>query len=469
MRFDAFWLPALDSSERSPTADGPGDAGSVLDFGEPSPHQLRLQIDALLANGPELRRRSSASIVKVIDRVARRLLDRGDPLRRTAEELLPPVSGFSPEMTRLILDRMAADWTEERLDRLLAAELGDPRSLDDFVRVEGRPGRSYAVGPRLATHIFSGNVPGVAVTSLIRTMLVKAPALGKTASGEPILAPLFARAIAEEDAFLGGCMAVAHWKGGDEGLEAIAFERAEVVIAYGSNATIDSVRRRVPAGVRLIEHGSRISFGIVMREALEGSAARESARDAAVAVSAFDQQGCVSPHVIFCETGSEGGPEAWVELLGREMEAVELQFPRGAISGAESGAIQQARGAAEIAALAGTGTRLLASAGSTRWTVIFEPDGALTLSCLNRLVRVVPVASVDEVVERVKGFEGLLQSVGVAGPADRVLPIGRALAQLGVSRIAGLREIAWPPPWWHHDGRSPLGELVRWCDLEERG
>jgi hypothetical protein len=27
--------------------------------------------------------------------------------------------------------------------------------------------------------------------------------------------------------------------------------------------------------------------------------------------------------------------------------------------------------------------------------------------------------------------------------------------------------MAWPPPWWHHDGHPPLGELLRWCDLEE--
>jgi hypothetical protein len=24
----------------------------------------------------------------------------------------------------------------------------------------------------------------------------------------------------------------------------------------------------------------------------------------------------------------------------------------------------------------------------------------------------------------------------------------------------------WPPPEWHHDGASPLRELVRWVDLE---
>ena len=53
--------------------------------------------------------------------------------------------------------------------------------LDEF-RPSGRGGgRQAAFGPRLAAHVFSGNVPGVAVTSLVRSLLVKAATLGKTA------------------------------------------------------------------------------------------------------------------------------------------------------------------------------------------------------------------------------------------------------------------------------------------------
>jgi hypothetical protein len=41
--------------------------------------------------------------------------------------------------------------------------------------------------------------------------------------------------------------------------------------------------------------------------------------------------------------------------------------------------------------------------------------------------------------------------------------------KLGASRVVPLGSMAWPPPWWHHDGHPPLRDLVRWCDLEMDG
>ena len=40
------------------------------------------------------------------------------------------------------------------------------------------------------------------------------------------------------------------------------------------------------------------------------------------------------------------------------------------------------------------------------------------------------------------------------------------MARLGVSRIAPMEKVPWPPSWWHHDGSGPLRDLVRWTDLE---
>jgi methionyl-tRNA synthetase len=32
--------------------------------------------------------------------------------------------------------------------------------------------------------------------------------------------------------------------------------------------------------------------------------------------------------------------------------------------------------------------------------------------------------------------------------------------------VVAFRYVPFPPPWWHHDGGGPLGDLVRWVDLE---
>src|SRR5690606_22292929 len=98
-----------------------------------TPALLSEQIEALReARERELAGRPVASIVEAIGRVAERLADREDPIRRNAEAVLPLVTGSSPEMVRLVLDRMAEEWRAERLDALLRAEFGDAGVLDGY-------------------------------------------------------------------------------------------------------------------------------------------------------------------------------------------------------------------------------------------------------------------------------------------------------------------------------------------------
>ncbi|HEX5724837.1 MAG TPA: acyl-CoA reductase, partial [Longimicrobiaceae bacterium] len=460
---DAFHLPALADPPTTPRAYGAGADAFTLRIPQLRPEDLRRQIDALLAaRERHLAHRPVAEIVAVVDRAAARLLDPGDPLRATAEHALPAVTGYSPAMTRLVLDRMAADWRAGPLTTLLRAEFGDPEVLDGF-----RPGPDArtlraAFGPRLAVHVFSGNVPGVAVTSLVRSLLVKAATLGKTAAGEPLLAPLFARAVAEEDAGLGACLAVTYWPGGAEALERAALEAADAVVAYGGAEAVASVRARTPPRARFLAYGPRLSFAAVGRDRLTRAEAPALARDAALDAAIFDQQGCVSPHLFYVEEGGEVGPREWAALLAAAMEQVERELPRGPLAPGESAAIHQLRGEAEFA----SGAVLHASPGGTAWTVVYDPDPAFAASCLNRVVRVKPVAALAEVPALLEAYASVLQTVGVAASPAAARALAAALGRLGASRVAPLGRMAWPPPHWHHDGRPPLLDLVRWCDLE---
>jgi hypothetical protein len=467
---DAFHLPALPDPPTTTWSYGPPDELVELRIPTLTPDLLGRQVQALLrARSRTLADRPVSEIVSVIDGVAARLLDPDDQLRRTAEAVLPLVTGASPLMVGLVLDNMAADWRGDRLHALLAADLGNAAALDDFV---DRPGRAQprvrvtAVGPRLAMHVFSGNIPGIAVTSLVRSLLVKAASLGKTAVGDPVLPALFARAIAEADPELGECLAVTYWRGGDQALERVALDASDAVIVYGGNDTIAAVRGRTPARARFLGYGHKLSFGVVAREALTTGSAEALAEAAALAVATFDQQGCVSPHLFYVETDGDTSPHAWASMVAESLRRLEKELPRGAITPEESAAIRQARGAAEFAHIAGAGVELHASSGGTGWTVIYDPDPAFDASCLNRLVRVKPVPDVGEVAGRIAGIGEYLQTVGLAGHPDRFVGLTRALAVAGASRIAPIAAMAWPPPAWHHDGRPPIADLVRWCDWE---
>jgi len=464
--FHAYHLPALPPprTEARESVRGPHRtriAHPVLD-----PAEISAQATALLAAGEELRAtRSTGEMVALIDGVARRFLDPGDPLRHEAARHLPALTGYSPEMVAAVLEGMASEWTSEALDRLLAAELPDRDVLDDFSPRRGVPGLTRAFPPRLVTHVFSGNVPGVAVTSLVRALLLRAPSLGKTAAAEPVVPVLFARAIAEADPLAGRALAVAWWPGADRERTRAALREAEAVVAYGSSETVASVRDASPRHARFLGYGHRVSFGIVTREAAGGDApglAREAARDVAL----FDQQGCVSPHLYYVEEGGSVDAAGWSRLLADALAQEEERVPRGVLDPGESAMIRALRAEAEFGGISDRGGAVHASADGTAWTVLHDPDPGFEASCLNRVVRVKPVASMEALRERIAPLRHLLQTVGVAGSPERRREIAGWLGEMGASRIVPFGRMAWPPSAWHHDGRPPLAELLRWCDLE---
>jgi hypothetical protein len=455
--FDAWWLPA-----------GIEDVGyRSLDVGElecrypvPTPALIERTVRSLRAAGRALAHRPVESIVDAVDAAARRLQDPDDPLRQQADRLVSAATGYSAEMTGLVLDRMSADWRAGPTRRLIRAELGDPGVLDGFTRVADR--EILALGPTLAFHVFAGNVPGVAVTSLIRSLLVKAPALGKLASGQPVLPILFARAIDSVDPELARAMALTYWPGGSEDAEWRVLQSADLVVVYGGTEAVASFRERALPHERLVVHGPKVSAGLIAREAL----ADEDLPDAvARAVAAFDQHGCVSPHTLWVEDPGGHDSVLFARALADAFRDLETELPRGTISPRDASAIHQQRGAAEMRGHDGS-VRVFAPEG-TAWTVVYDEEPAFRASCLNRFVHVHPVGALEEAGDLLAPARGNLQSIAIAASPARRRDLAAGLARIGATRITTFQKIPWPAPEWHHDGRGPLRELIRWVDLED--
>jgi len=467
---DAFWLPGFEAGDVAAWETRElGDV--VLRWPVLRPDSLRRAIGTIGEQRRFLARLPVSDIVRAIDAAAARLADPHDPLRSAAEAALPAVTGYSPEMVRLVLGRMIPDWRRPALEQLLRSELGDPAVLDGFVAdrrdpgQHGTPRRLHASGPALAFHVFAGNVPGVAVTSLVRSLLLKSATLGKTAAGEPVLAPLFAQALAQVAPEIAGAIAIAHWPGGALELEDAALAAADAVVVYGGEETLAALAPRVRPGARLLDHGPRYSFGIVGRAALTRAGASAVAGSVARAVAPFDQQGCVSPHVVYVERGGEVDPAELAEMIGGALAGIGRELPRGRISPAEAAAVHQARGAAEFRAIAGEDVVLHPQAVGSSFTVAYDADPAFAPSCLNRFLWVKPIDDLLQAVECVRPYAAYLQTVAVAGAGERLDGLALALAAAGATRVTTFTDAPWPPPDWHHDGRGPLVELVRWTDL----
>jgi len=473
--FSAFFLPPEFSLAPGEIRRFEVSDGFAVDY----PNLSEFRIGELMALLRKARHEGLASwpvkrVLRGVDRVARRLLDRSDPLRERALEGLGIPAGFSRPMAVEVLDGMARDWTADRLNLLLSSEFPDPLVLDGF-RPGPVGGLVRALGYPLTFHLGAGTVPGVAVTSLIRALLVKSAAFLKPGRGDIRLPVVFAEGLAEEDPDLAACVAVAYWPPVDSAQTEIPVKEADLVVVYGGEDTVGWVRDRMPSRTQIRAYRHRLGVGLVGRGALlvegrkgpeAGTGASETAATAARAVALFDQQGCVSPHVLFVERGGGVDPHQWAELLAGALAGMEKDLPSGPISPEEGAALQQIRGAWEVDESEGRSV-IHHGGAEAPWTVLVGAEGELTPSCLNRTVRVFPVDDLLEVPAKLQAWEPFLQTVGLAGSPDQEPELRESLARMGVSRISDLSAVPWPPPWWHHDGGGPLQGLVRWTDVEE--
>ena len=371
-------------------------------------------------------------------------------------------SSLSPAMTRETLAGMAATWTTSALDRLVRAEFPNPRVLDGFVNETDRAVRAAAPGTTL--HFGAGSVPGVTVTSMIRALLVKSPVLVKPGAGDAALTTRFARALHRADPRLAAAVAVHYWPGGAPAWQAWERElltRADQVVVYGGNDTIESIRARAPAATRLIEHPHRLGVAIV-----DPFAAPAAAAEAARAVSLFDQKGCVSTHLILL-LGDRAEAHRWCGRLAEHLARTAATLPAGSLAPGELSSLHQFRGRLAMRGAASEDVEIW-SPGGTDWTVAlataerFEPVGG-------RTAWVVPVSDREACREILAPLSPVLQTVGLAADRTGIESFAEGLAALGVTRIAPLDEVPFPHPEWLHDGSRPLGELVRWSELRSPG
>jgi hypothetical protein len=279
---------------------------------------------------------------------------------------------------------------------------------------------------------------------------------------------MFAHSLYEADHKLGACLEIASWKGGSASLESALLAEADCVVATGSDETLTAIRQKLPLAARFIGHGSKVSFGYVTKEALERNP-RDVAERAAADVTAWNQRGCLSPHVIYVEESGGGSGEEFANLLAAKLEAREKTHPRGALSAGDAAAIATRRAFYEVRAAHSPDTRMWASPATTAWTIILENDPAFQISCQNRFIYVKLVPGLTHALQGAELVSDKISTVGLACAQAQTHDMARRLAVWGARRICPLGQMQQPPLGWRHDGRPPLGDLVTWIDWEKHG
>jgi hypothetical protein len=235
-----------------------------------------------------------------------------------------------------------------------------------------------------------------------------------------------------------------------------ALQNAEVVIAFGNDATMAALRAQVRGDQRFIAHGHAVS--LLWIDDANALTARQ-ARACAIDVLTYDQLGCLSPQAIyFAEPGD-------VDRLGNRLaRALEAAWSKLARKPARPLGVRSRIAEARDVARA-LGHRLwLPPSRHLGWTLVHDPDPAFVPSPLHGVIYLRETRP-RFVATHLAGVRGKISTVGVAGrtldPRAR-----RAFLDLGVSRFCPAGRMQFPPLGWHHDGRAILGELVTWIDDE---
>ncbi|MDE3099743.1 MAG: hypothetical protein KGJ88_09740 [Verrucomicrobiota bacterium] len=405
-----------------------------------------------------LARRSTAAVIKTLSEVAAHWRRPDNAFRKLALHEGPEKCGFSKPTLAKGLDDFFCQLTPENFQSLLKQDIGD--AADPAAST--RPCRRFWRGPEFLVHITTGNPPNPAWMSIILGLLARSAQFVKCAAGASFLPRLFAHSIYDADPKLGACLEIADWPGGNAPLENVLFAEADCVTATGADETLAAIRNQIPIHTRFLGYGHRVSFAFVARDALS-----QAVSAAADDVAAWNQLGCLSPHVIYVEEGAGLAPEKFAEHLAAQLEQREADRPRGRVSPAESAAIASRRAIYDVrAAHSPETTRHWCSKNSTAWTVVFEADPRFQLSCLNRFIYVKAVPNLNAALQAADGVRGRVSTVGLAAPEDKMPELAAHLARWGVTRVCPLGQMQNPPLTWRHDGQPAFGALISWTDFE---
>ena len=84
-----------------------------------------------------------------------------------------------------------------------------------------------------------------------------------------------------------------------------------------------------------------------------------------------------------------------------------------------------------------------------------------------QMLTLMPLETAAQAVEILGVRRGAIATLGLAGPSARTADLAGSLVDVGVERICPLGRMQSPPAAWRRDGRTTLGDLVRWADREE--
>ncbi|MGA9720833.1 MAG: acyl-CoA reductase [Candidatus Binatus sp.] len=362
--------------------------------------------------------------------------------RRDAIAAIAHSAGYSVALLENSIDALLKPFTSDALESM-AARISAGRGV----------GRPKTVG-----FIAAGNVAGAGIHEIAIALMAGASVVIKTATAEPIFFAEFARTLAEIDRDAGARIEVRHWSRARTDLTAALVANCELVVAYGDDATIESLHRG-----NVIGFGSRVSTAVVAAGAIDPSRIERVADLLARDVALFEQLGCLSLHHVFVVNAAAGATRELTIRMSAALESIGESMPPARIPLRDAAEIRGVRERARWRAIAGEPVELF-EGRELEWTVVFEPrpglDEAFKVSPGFRTVHVTGVRDLDEFRDCIAGVSGRLEAIAVAGAESEAIEIRAAVKEVGIPYVCAPGEMQSPPLDWRHGGGRFLDMMV---------
>jgi hypothetical protein len=389
-------------------------------------------------------------LIAAVAAASARWRDADFPPRVRTVPALVDRTGYSAPVVEYALDRLFGAITREALRATIAGELGALEALDGFVARSGRPDVWFRPAGKVAI-VSSETTIGVALHPLVFAVCAKANVLVKDREDRLIAA--FIETLAQERPELAERLSAQVWKGaGDDGFPA----ELGVVVAFGRDDTLRTIRANLPGPTRFLGFGHRTSVGYVTRGSLAGEAvAKRCARAAALDALLYDGDGCLSLHALFVERDGSLDPERFAQIVSEACDEIAVEFPAGVRPNDPRFELYRKR----MHFRAAQGVGAVHCGAADEHMVVYAPPFDEPPPLLPRTLGVYSVRGPGDALTFLREHDLPIEGFATDVPPDSEL-LAAALAS-GAVRIARLGTLQDPPLGGEHGGAGRILPFVR--------
>lgn len=310
------------------------------------------------------------------------------PLREQAISLAAPEFCLSAPSFELGLDWIFSFWTEENIEELYLFNNSCPANVStkDF---------PYAI------QILAGTTPAMIAQGFLQGALLNINQCIKLPRQQTTFAYLLHQSFKENAQELAALFSLDN--GQDLPLFYEKLKAAELVIAYGHDETLSTIKKYISPNTIFIAHGHAESAAVIFKEAANSQSLEKLAYD----MLSYDQRGCLSPRVTFIQKGGELTPEKCAEYFAKSiLPKLSEKLPRGGLFEGEAAEILHQRSLYTFRGKVYSGQD---------WTVCYDENLIWPKESLPRFMPFKSFNTLDEL----KSLLPSLISIGYAGSSEK--------------------------------------------------